>query len=627
MSTKYTVTALVSVYNAEEFLRGCLEDLVQQSIFAQTEVIIIDACSPQNEQAIAAEFTAQYPNIRYVRTPQRESLYAAWNRGIGMAQGKYITNANADDRHAPHAFERLVAELDAHPDVALVYGISRITAQKNAHFATAPIKRQLCWNEYSHMNLLRHCEMGAQPMWRKAVHDQWGLFQESYTVAGDYDMWLRLAEHYPFRHISEELGLVLEYENNLEGQNPQRSYDETYKAKEEALRRVMQPSFTPEVPFASQLRMYGAKVSKALKIVQQGAELHDNNLLELHFFSYAIALARMGSRTQALEILTIFFSLVTHSQNICHLFRFLLLTSADELPGHLRHEPAPTCQKSAPQASPHISIVLSPPAPQEPAFYLEQALQSVLAQSHRHWELFFLCHTPQEQAQAQALIHKYPDTRLHIFYSPQSAHASWGKRHNEAVAVCTGEFFCVLPSHHMLVPTYFASALELFSSDAAWVSPQSLLIGRDNHLAWRQPYDFIRSLIQCPCPDGALARHSLWQELCGYDEKMPALEAWDFWVRAAEQGHRGCGTAQVEYIIRNMTAHPLEDAQAQIQAKQTYMARHPWCFIPSNTPIELLKEPHTHALPACVLHKERIHQLQSISDPSAIKAFIRTMLS
>ncbi len=58
-------------------------------------------------------------------------MYAAWNRGIRAATGRYITNANTDDRHAPHALERMAGVLDRRDDIALVYADLWITEIEN----------------------------------------------------------------------------------------------------------------------------------------------------------------------------------------------------------------------------------------------------------------------------------------------------------------------------------------------------------------------------------------------------------------------------------------------------------------------------------------------------------------
>lgn len=96
--TQPLVTAIVSTYNAERFMRGCLEDLVAQTLFSEMEVLVIDSGSQQGESAICAEYARIHPRIRLIRT-EREPLYAAWNRAIPLARGKYLTNANTDDRH------------------------------------------------------------------------------------------------------------------------------------------------------------------------------------------------------------------------------------------------------------------------------------------------------------------------------------------------------------------------------------------------------------------------------------------------------------------------------------------------------------------------------------------------
>ena len=72
------VTAIVSTYASERFIRGAMDDLVAQTIFPRTEVIVIDSASPEAEAKIVGEYARRFPeNIFYHRTPRRESLYAS----------------------------------------------------------------------------------------------------------------------------------------------------------------------------------------------------------------------------------------------------------------------------------------------------------------------------------------------------------------------------------------------------------------------------------------------------------------------------------------------------------------------------------------------------------------------
>ena len=209
----YKVSAIVSTYGADRLLRGCIEDLQRQTIADRTEIIVIDSGSPQDEDGIVREFQNGNPNIVYIRT-QRETLYEAWNRGIAMARGEYITNANTDDRHRPDALELLSRELDRR-EVGLVYADSLITTRENETFERHTADRIWKLPPFSVRQVLMDCPFGPQPMWRRAVHDEIGVFDGNYRLAGDYEFFMRLAIQHDAYHIDDVLGLYCEAPDNL----------------------------------------------------------------------------------------------------------------------------------------------------------------------------------------------------------------------------------------------------------------------------------------------------------------------------------------------------------------------------------------------------------------------------
>ena len=204
------ITAIVSTYASERFLRGCLDDLVAQTVFPQMEVIVVDACSPQNERGIVEEFQRRHPNLRYERTVERIPLYAAWNHAIRMARGKYLTNANTDDRHAPHALEYLARALDEHPEAGVAYASMAITEMENGTLGAAPVKGYFRARKFERRRLFFDCLPGPQPMWRRSLHDRFGFFDESFRSGGDHEFWLRISGEVKFVHLSEVLGLFLD---------------------------------------------------------------------------------------------------------------------------------------------------------------------------------------------------------------------------------------------------------------------------------------------------------------------------------------------------------------------------------------------------------------------------------
>jgi glycosyltransferase involved in cell wall biosynthesis len=214
---EFRATAIVSTYQSAQFIRGCLEDLVSQTLFAASdlEILVIDSGSPENEGDVVREFQRQHSNIIYTRT-DREPLYTAWNRAIGTARGEYVTNANTDDRHRADAVEIMARALDQHPEVAIVYGDNLETTEPNATFATVKETRLMRRADYSLAGLLGEDRCGPQPMWRKKLHHELGGFCEEFKVASDYEWWLRVAGKYPLLHIPETIGLYLRRPDSIE---------------------------------------------------------------------------------------------------------------------------------------------------------------------------------------------------------------------------------------------------------------------------------------------------------------------------------------------------------------------------------------------------------------------------
>jgi glycosyltransferase involved in cell wall biosynthesis len=229
----YRVTAIVSAYKSERFMRACLTDLVGQTLHArgELEILVVDTGSPERDGEIVREFQERHDHIRYLRTDDRRTLYAAWNLGIDAARGRYLTNANTDDGHRLDALEVMADALDRRPDVALVYADQIYTPVANDTFATTRSRKRRLWPPYSYATLRSHCMVGCQPMWRREVHDRYGPFDPSFASAGDWEFWLRIGEREQFLKVDDVLGLYYENPAGLENSHA-RSREEA-----EAVRR------------------------------------------------------------------------------------------------------------------------------------------------------------------------------------------------------------------------------------------------------------------------------------------------------------------------------------------------------------------------------------------------------
>ena len=191
-SGNYVVSAIASLYKGRRFIESFLDNITSQTIFDRCELIIIDANSPEREDEVIAEFQKTYPNIVYKRINYRIGVYDAWNTGIELARGKYLTNTNVDDLRRLDSLELQARALERNPSIDVVYQDVFYTFDPFLSFdEVARLGFKSDFPVIAANNLLTFNSPHNAPMWRKTLHDEVGLFDTSFVSAGDWEFWLR----------------------------------------------------------------------------------------------------------------------------------------------------------------------------------------------------------------------------------------------------------------------------------------------------------------------------------------------------------------------------------------------------------------------------------------------------
>jgi glycosyltransferase involved in cell wall biosynthesis len=243
------VSIITSLYKGGEFIKGFLENIVQQTVFRYCELIIIDCNSPDNEAGVIKEYMGRHPNIIYKRLDHDPGIYGAWNMAIDISSGEYITNANVDDRRFPEHIEVHARYLMDFPDVDLVYSEGYCTEVPNEPLkVTAEKKLTRPWREqqeFSKQNMSM-CLPGRCPTWRRSMHTKYGMFDKSFKVAGDYEMWLRaVRNNAKFMKIP---GIYSIYYLNPEGKSTGKYFNDVKIAEVEKLKTEYRDMIYPRSP-------------------------------------------------------------------------------------------------------------------------------------------------------------------------------------------------------------------------------------------------------------------------------------------------------------------------------------------------------------------------------------------
>jgi glycosyltransferase involved in cell wall biosynthesis len=119
------LVSVVAIFlNAERFLEEALRSVLAQT-YPRWELLLVDDGSSDRSGAIAQRYAQQQPDrIRYLEHPghQNRGMSASRNLGLHHAQGEYLALLDADDVWFPEKLDRQVSILQAHPEVALLFG-------------------------------------------------------------------------------------------------------------------------------------------------------------------------------------------------------------------------------------------------------------------------------------------------------------------------------------------------------------------------------------------------------------------------------------------------------------------------------------------------------------------------
>lgn len=97
------ISIIIPVYNAEKYLRQCLES-IQQQTYPDWEAILVDDGSSDGSAAICDEYAQKDGRFRVVHQ-QNGGVSRARNKGLQLAKGGWVTFVDADDRLHADALE------------------------------------------------------------------------------------------------------------------------------------------------------------------------------------------------------------------------------------------------------------------------------------------------------------------------------------------------------------------------------------------------------------------------------------------------------------------------------------------------------------------------------------------
>ena len=218
------VTFIIAHHNYEEYLEGAIRSALNQT-YSNIHVCVIDDCSKNQESVKQIIHNIEDPQASeqkqnliieagkkitaiYITDQSRGPSYAR-NRGIEFMWD--ITDIfailDADDENYPTKIEKCIKPIILHPqEIGAVYAdhytLNTITGLGRIEYR----------EPFDIYRLLKECIVHSGSIINKlaleTTKESTGYYDELMRTCEDYDLWIRISEHFLIEHVAEPLSLV-----------------------------------------------------------------------------------------------------------------------------------------------------------------------------------------------------------------------------------------------------------------------------------------------------------------------------------------------------------------------------------------------------------------------------------
>lgn len=225
------VTVVMPAFNREVLIVRALDSIRKQTCRPR-QVIVVDDGSRDTTVATARAWGARhnFPVLVEVM-PVNGGPAAARNRGIELAQSRYVAFLDSDDEHVPTTLATLVAALDAVPNAVLSFGDGTIVTANDSYPKSlfrirVDLDRVSTYIGTDELPLYRLNDAQSTMLkasiiptsatcFRRDAARAVGGMPTNFRCGEDWLFWLRLASQGSFVFVLEDMALHYRHDANL----------------------------------------------------------------------------------------------------------------------------------------------------------------------------------------------------------------------------------------------------------------------------------------------------------------------------------------------------------------------------------------------------------------------------
>ena len=211
-------------FNSEKTLRGTIDSLLYQNI-SNFEYIIVDGKSTDSTIAIIKSYEGKFKkkNISFTWVSEVDTgIYDAFNKGIKLAKGNWISFLGSDDFYTENALDLYAEQIkNQSKELDFIHSVVKVEGKK-------VIRDKWEWKHFRKGMNIAH--VGA--FHSKNYFKRYGLYNTNYKIAGDYELLLRAKQNLKTHWFNEVTAIMAD--GGISNSQVKNVYLETTKAKIES---------------------------------------------------------------------------------------------------------------------------------------------------------------------------------------------------------------------------------------------------------------------------------------------------------------------------------------------------------------------------------------------------------
>jgi len=238
------VSVILPTRNRAAILPRAVRSVLRQT-FADLELVVVDDHSTDATPAVLDELDdPRVVRVRRERSQLEGNPDNPRNAGLAVARGEYVCCVDDDDMYRPRFVERMVAFLDARPELGLAY-CDTVFHRREGGVEVADVDRSVDFDRA--LLLERNYVSTTEIMARRTCLEAVGGWRRHVKRGSDHDLVLRVSARFEVAHVAEVLG------DNLWGR----------AAPCQPSRHYADPDFEPSEGYAYSPRCLGRSAATA----------------------------------------------------------------------------------------------------------------------------------------------------------------------------------------------------------------------------------------------------------------------------------------------------------------------------------------------------------------------------